>query len=212
MEKILRYEGKKGYRGKRGFVGAIQQRQQEKWFLRALINSNDIDLYLEIGTLWGGTAIIAALAGAKRVITIDSMDGLRWGEPDPWYPDEMVSKDRIVGNIYAFGVENIVELVQARSYPFPLKDIYPDITLIDGDHETETVKDWESVKDITKKVILIHDYNSNHLPLVRYLVDEVVKEDPDWNLVATVNCTAIIERIGEFNKTIATTLESRDGK
>ena len=118
----------------KGFAGGIQQFQNEKKLLRDLCNLNDIDLYLEIGTLWGGTAIIAALAGAEKVITIDSMDGIRWSEPDPFYPDELVTKERILRNFYEFGVEDIIELIHAKSYPFPPKNVYPDITLIDGGH------------------------------------------------------------------------------
>ena len=179
----------------KGFVGSIQQLQREKKLLRGLCNLNDIDLYLEIGTLWGGTAIIAALAGAKKVITIDSMDGIRWREPDPFYPDELVTKERILRNFYEFGVEDIIELVHAKSYPFPLKNIYPDITLIDGGHDGEVLQDWESVKDITKKVILIHDYQVGHLPMVTHVVDVLVKADPNWELIEKVNCTALLKRI-----------------
>jgi len=193
MEEILIPIGKTGI-DKFGFSGAIQQVQSEKKFLREYINHNPVNLYLEIGTLWGGTAIIAALAGAKQVITIDSMDGLRWHEPDPWYPDEMISKERILANFYAFGVEDIIHLVHAKSYPFPLDEIYPDVTLIDGAHDETVFKDWESVKDITRQAVLIHDYQSDHLPAVTRLVDEVAAVDPEWKLYGTVGCTAVLFR------------------
>ena len=189
------FDGRKGYKGKQGFVGAIQQRQGEKYLLREMIQRNNIDLYLEIGTLWGGTAIIAALAGAKKVITIDSMEGLRWSTPDPWYPHEPITKERIISNFHAFGVEHVIDLIQAKSHPFPFKNIYPDITMIDGDHETETINDWHNVKDITKHAILIHDYGNDKLPLINHLVDTVIKEEANWQLKTRINCTAVIERI-----------------
>ena len=181
-----------------GFVGAIQQLQNEKKALRELCNFNKIDLYLEIGTLWGGTAIIAALAGATKVITIDSMDGLRWHEPDPWFPDEMVTKERILANFHAFGVEDIIELIHAKSYPFPLKNIYPDITLIDGGHEEEVGHDWESVKDITKSMVLFHDYGNEKLPMITHVVNNVANVDPNWKLLGRVDCTAVLNRVNKL--------------
>ena len=181
--------------GLKGFVGSIQQLQTEKKLLRELCNLNKFDLYLEIGTLWGGTAIIAALAGAKKVITIDSMDGIRWSEPDPFYPDELVTKERILRNFYEFGVEDIIELIHAKSYPFPLKNVYPDITLIDGGHGKDVLHDWESVKDITKKVILIHDYKDPNLPIVTHVVDVLANEDPNWEHTGTADCTALLKRV-----------------
>ena len=149
---------------------------------------------MEIGTLWGGTAIIAALAGAKKVITIDSMDGIRWNKPDPYYPDEIVTKERILSNFHAFGVEDRIELIHAKSYPFPLKNIYPDITLIDGDHGKDVLFDWESVKGITKRLILVHDYHSPKLPMVTHVVDVLVEADLDWEFIGQVDCTAILKR------------------
>jgi len=178
----------------KGFVGGIQQFQNEKKLLRNLCNENEIELYLEIGTLWGGTAIIAALAGAKKVITIDSMDGIRWTEPDPFYPHEIVTKERILRNFQEFGIEDRVELVHAKSFPFPVKDIYPDITLIDGGHGGDVIDDWESVKDITKKIILFHDYKRGDLPMVAHVVNVLVRDDEDWEHVGIVDSTAIIKR------------------
>ena len=178
----------------KGFVGGIQQLQNEKKLLRNLCNENDIDLYLEIGTLWGGTAIIAALAGAKKVITIDSMDGIRWSKPDPFYPDEMVTKQRILSNFHAFGIEDRVELIHAKSYPFPVEDIYPDITLIDGGHGEDVIDDRESVKDITKKIILMHDYRRGDLPMVAHVVDVLVRDNEDWEHVGIVDSTAVLKR------------------
>ena len=45
--------------------------------------TRDSKVHFEIGCLWGGTAILAALSGAERIYTIDFMKGGFWDNGDP---------------------------------------------------------------------------------------------------------------------------------
>ena len=60
--------------------GRIATRPREAALLYETIEPGD--LYLEVGCLWGGTAILAAHK-ADRVITIDFMRGGYWETGDP---------------------------------------------------------------------------------------------------------------------------------
>ena len=176
----------------KGFCGRIAQRKDEKLQLMELCRG--IDLYLEIGTLWGGTAIIAAIAGAKKVITIDSMDTAYWQEFDPGFPEERLTRGRVLRNIYDFGLQDIIEVITAPSFPFPVENVYPDVVLIDGDHGDRVARDWESVRGITKHFVLFHDYKSPNCPAVTHTVDHVVRKDPNWGLWKVVEYTAVMRR------------------
>ena len=52
--------------------------------------------------------------------------------------------------------------------------------LIDGDHSYAGCKrDWESLRHITEKTLIFHDYHPYYKGVQR-VVDELVKPDPDW--------------------------------
>ena len=77
------------------------------------------DLYVEIGCLWGGTAVLAGLH-AERVISVDFMKGLYWDEGDPMVGGERVRPGAVLDNLALFGVAHKVSLVRAGSFPWPL--------------------------------------------------------------------------------------------
>lgn len=115
--------------------------------------------YVEIGVLWGGSLIEAALAEPNlRCWGIDPFDGY-YGGRDLYDGNEwrVPNIDDVVDNLKAAGVEDRVELVWAYSNPFPLPGMQFDVGLIDGDHSIEAVKqDWESLSKCCA-VVLLHD-------------------------------------------------------
>ncbi len=157
-------------------------------------------LHVEIGCLWGGTAILAMLAKnmnkvTGHVVSIDFMLGKFWNSEDPVIGKLPTPQD-VYMNMIRFGLEGDISVLRCSSYPFPLAGhIKPVTALIDGDHREEGCRrDWESLKDRTKKYILFHDYDLYH-PGVTGVVDEIVRADENWKEHAHINTLIVFERV-----------------
>ena len=153
-------------------------------------------LHLEIGCLYGGTAIIAALAGAE-VITIDPMRG-GWWEADTPDPATGISPNGAIvhSNFIKFGVNNKVTVIPDYSYNYIPKMLeHPTTALIDGDHSrVGSLADWLMLSPIVKKYILVHDYDPVH-PGVIETIEKNIYYDPSWKMVDLIEHMAIFERV-----------------
>lgn len=142
--------------------------------------------HVEIGTLWGGTAILAALAkwnGGKggHIYTIDFMTGGYWNSGDPGADMKRPTAAAILDNLARFKVAERVSVIKARSYPWPLIAVKPATVLIDGDHSFEgCMRDWQTVSRLEPEIILIHDYASGRHPGVEQAVNEIM-ESTQWH-------------------------------
>jgi hypothetical protein len=114
--------------------------------------------YVEIGTRWGGSAIVAGLAGCE-VHCID-----------PWeYPGKQLAYRTTPHHVrenwvYAGLDPDKLFLYQQRHPPWPeaIKDRVFDVGMIDGAHEREQVQlDWEGMKSHVSKYVLFHDISKN---------------------------------------------------
>lgn len=152
-----------------------------------------IGTHVEIGTLWGGTAILAALAKtAGQVITIDMMKDCYWKDGDPDAGFARPSADVILDNLARFKVAHRVSIYKGYSDPFPF-DIKPETAFIDGAHEYDGVKqDWQNLKHIVTSLIIFHDYGDTH-PGVKQAVDEI--KDRNWKRIKAVGSLAVFERV-----------------
>jgi len=157
-------------------------------------------LHIEIGCLWGGTAILAALAkkmnkAAGHVVSIDYMLGKFWNSEDPEIHKRPTPQD-VYMNMIRFHVEGDISVLRCSSYPFPLAGhIKPVTALIDGDHsEKGCHRDWESLKDITETHIMFHD-DHIYYPGVQTVVDNEVRIDPNWKEVGHANRLIVFERV-----------------
>lgn len=141
--------------------------------------------YIEIGTLWGGSIVIAALIYRKyslngRLFTIDPMNTLYWGSGDPSADFMSVNLESLLENLRHFNLMNTVVLIQADSKTCPLPSIQPNIIFIDGDHSFDGVTaDWKYAADTSKKYILLHDYENGHSGIDK-MINTVVLEFPNW--------------------------------
>ena len=157
--------------------------------------------HLEIGCLWGGTAILAALAKREnnvpgQVYTIDFMQGGYWVHGDPSVGFAIPTQTKVLDNINTFDVADLVTVIKASSNPLPIeKNIRPVSVLIDGGHSYEAcLQDWENVNKLDPKFVLIHDYGTGKHPGVQSVVDEVILKDANWNCVKVVNTMVVMER------------------
>ena len=153
--------------------------------------------HLELGTLFGATAILAALVKRKNNFEGDvyCVDNFRM----PIGGFEM-GEDLVRGNAKAVGVDYKLKIIKANTWPLPV-DIYNHVkrtknfgsTYIDAAHDTEScIKDWESVKGISN-VVVFHDYDRMHGGVVNTV--RVAMKDPEWWLVHLSEHTAIFERV-----------------
>lgn len=158
--------------------------------------------HVEIGTLWGATAVLAGLAKVRSkrkglVYTIDFMRGGFWDSGDPLHGRQKPTARAVCENIRAFGLQGRVVPVRAASFLFPLPGVQPATALIDAGHEYEPcLRDWQSLAPITAKVIAFHDYDGNH-PGVKRVVDEVARKAKEWNFREAVGTLAIFDRLSE---------------
>ena len=157
-------------------------------------------LHVEIGCLWGGTAILAALAKREagvngHVLSIDIMTGGFWNTEDPEIHKRPHPQD-VYMNAIRFGVEGMISVLRYPSHPWPFNaGLQPVTALIDGDHGYDGCrKDWLSMKDITKSVIMFHDYHP-YYPGVQRVVNDMVRKDENWRELRHIDRLIAFERV-----------------
>lgn len=117
--------------------------------------------HLEIGSMHGGSAIVVALLKKRygfdgRVTCIDPLDGYYTGTYYESHVDPMtrvpVSIETIRENMQRFGVD--IEVIQARSNPFPVYGRTFTSAYIDGDHWNDApIIDFINCAMVTEKYI-----------------------------------------------------------
>ncbi|MDH5507632.1 MAG: class I SAM-dependent methyltransferase [Anaerolineae bacterium] len=154
--------------------------------------------HLEIGTLFGGSAILAArikqdynLAG--KVVCVDPMQGY-YGKPDP-FTGLLPSEELFWENAGKFGVTERMELVVARSKPWPLAaERRFASALIDGDHSPDGVRhDWQRANAQTSRYVVFDNYDKS-FPGVRRTVRMAGQEEA-WRCVLVYGISAVFERV-----------------
>ena len=135
--------------------------------------------YVEIGTKFGGSAIVAGLAGCE-VHCID-----HWEYPDR-DPQIAPTPDAVLENWIAAGLDpDKLHLHVQRHPPWPeaIKHRMFDIGLIDGSHNEDACrKDWEEMRLHVTKYILFHDFNDGHPGVQKAFLEAA--EEPEWKPIA----------------------------
>jgi len=110
--------------------------------------------YIEIGTRWGGSAIVAGLAGCE-VHCIDP-----WEYPDK-PPSRQTTPEDVKANWISAGLDpSKLFLYQQRHPPWPeaIKNRVFDIGMIDGAHELDQILlDMDGMMAHVSGYILFHD-------------------------------------------------------
>ena len=146
--------------------------------------------WLEIGTLWGGSCLLVALANPSlKVICVDPMIGY-YGEKDK-DANMTPSIEAFYENLRRFDVVERVTLLQQESSPFP--DVFADCIFIDGAHDYDSVKhDMQSACEHAKRYILCHDTNDENI--LRAIQDGIT---PQWKESASSDCMKIYRKASE---------------
>jgi len=150
--------------------------------------------HLELGTLFGSTAIV--VAATKKAFDLDGdvycVDNFTYLSED--YP---VGPELVLANADLFDVADRIKVLRGNTYPLP-----PDITehefgsaYIDAAHDYgHCQQDWTSVKDISS-MVAFHDYDIAHMGVVSTVRNAM--QTPGWWLVHVSHRTAIMERLEE---------------
>ena len=167
-------------------LGKLIQGKVESGILAQMIYNAGGGNHLEIGTYYGGSAIVAGIIKKKyhlsgKIFTIDPENR---GELE---------------NFRRYRVDDIIEKIKSNSYPLPVNQKFT-TAYIDGDHRWEhPLQDWNSVKDITSKYILFDDCDMNNKHVVKACISAM--EDPEWMPVLMINSYCLFEKIkNEFKK------------
>jgi hypothetical protein len=162
--------------------------------------------YLEIGSQFGQSALVMALAGEGHVYCIDPMEDVKlvenrtstddggYGLFSDGYHSHYGERMLFDRNLKTFEVEDKVTLFQAFSNPWPLPDdVRVAVTYIDGDHsEASAIWDFEHAAPITSHYIMMDDYLSESG--VTKAVTKLVASQEDFLLVYADYRVAIFAR------------------
>jgi predicted O-methyltransferase YrrM len=169
----------------------------------AITKARDGD-HLEIGTLHGGSAVLAALIKKGNnfsgdVWCVDPLDGYYMGTkyecPVDLVTKIPVTKERVLKNAKEFGVIDRIKIIAAKSIPWPkgLPERFISV-FIDGDHSGDApLLDWRNIKDRTDKYVIFDNANQETNPDVMTAVREAVN-DPEWELILSKGITVILRR------------------
>lgn len=145
--------------------------------------------HLEIGSMWGGSAILAALTKKEYGISgkVYCIDPFISTDNSPDFPHDKPDRNIVIENARLMGVE--LEIIEAYSDPFPLQGHKFASAFVDGDHAGHwPLTDWNNVKKVAR-VVIYHDLYP-HEPNVMQAV-EVIRKDKGWGEVEQVGSLAV---------------------
>jgi hypothetical protein len=158
---------------KKNMLGRIAE-ERNNTVLMAETVMRDGD-HLEIGTMHGGSAIVAALVKREfgfggNVVCIDPLDGYYTGTRYEFEVDPVtfvpITIETIRENEKRFGVE--LEIVQARSHPFPIHDRTFTTAYIDGGHTGDTpILDFINASACTTGFIVFDNCDERHRDVMK---------------------------------------------
>lgn len=145
--------------------------------------------HIEIGTAWGGTAILAAMANphpTRHVYTIDPL------ENPPGF--SRIDSYIIRQNFKVLRFSHMITFYHQRHPPLPaeLEDKRFATAFIDGSHFYDDVlADWENLRGRVDEFIIFHDVNGNAVQKVF----RMAQEDPDWELAYEYDYMGVVRHV-----------------
>ncbi len=160
--------------------------------------------HLEIGTLFGGSAIAVALAKKKynqpgMVVCVDPLNGYyqeRWPEPSmvDKHSGVAVTPTTLFRNIETFGVGDRVLVLRSKSDAIAnLVDMKFTTAYIDGDHwGIEPLNDWNLVRNIVSRYVIFDNHDETYEGVEIACAAATI--DPDWSCVYQEGISFVLER------------------
>ena len=159
--------------------------------------------HLEIGTLFGGSAIPVALLKKEfdqdgLVYCVDPLDGYyRQYAPRDDCMDGCgvpVTLETLVENLKRFDVADRVRILQIKSEHIAFYGIRFCTAYIDGDHKGLAPGiDWRIVQGITDQFVLFDNYDDLHSDVV--MACDTASEHENWKHLETSGITYVLKRV-----------------
>lgn len=152
-------------------------------------------IHVEIGSHWGGTAILAAMLqnSSGMVYAIDPIgkNGF-YGGMDP-FTHLVPSPESMQENFITFDVSKKIKHIDEFSHPWPV-NIQMDTAFIDGDHSFPVVlHDWMNIRERCSEYV-VFDNVEREFPHVEE-VFSLACNDPGWELAALVQEVGVVKRV-----------------
>lgn len=160
--------------------------------------------HLEIGTMFGGSAILAALVKKTNglegdVYCVDPLNGYYVKGPYPCMVDptthEPITPDVVMENAREFGVEDRIHLITEYSNPWPaaLEGHTFTSAYIDGDHwGVMPLWDWQHVAPITSGLVVFDNYDYETPAVIEAC--NIAAAAPGWKQELCEGMTFIVRR------------------
>ncbi len=155
--------------------------------------------HLEIGTLFGGSAIAVALLKLQLgqtgvIVCIDPLDGYyKMDGPGNDKSGVPVTPETLFRNIDAFEVGNRILVMKAYSQICIGLGTKFSTAYIDGDHKNGMpMWDWLYIKDSVNRYVIFDNCDDGH-PDVQMACDKA-NNDPEWKCVYDKGITYVVER------------------
>lgn len=129
--------------------------------------------YIEIGTLYGGTLVLAAMLCNFDVYAVDPLDGYyRPGKVDK-LTGLVPSKDIVMGNLKMFGEDATIFTQKTPPLPLELENHQFGVGFIDGDHTYRgCLADYQELKNLCRCLV----FDNTEKGAVRKVVEKAVRE------------------------------------
>jgi hypothetical protein len=166
--------------------------------VQAVLNSKHGD-HVEIGTFFGHTAILVAMAKKEFGMHGDIYCVDPWQyRPEvvrDWGVKDVATMETVKANAKKFGVADVIKTIPHKSYPWPTElDGKTFATgYIDGDHWNGMPgKDWETLREVVTYSIIIDDYCWGKTEVIDAVIEAM--QDPLWLPVQLSGLTAVLRR------------------
>jgi len=152
--------------------------------------------HLEIGTLFGGSAIAVALlkitlAQTGMVVCVDPLNGYYEGQD---LSGELVVPKTLFSNIEMFGVGDRVLVMRAYSNACRHLDMEFSTAYIDGGHRNGVpLQDWLCIKDMVTRYVVFDNWEDYYSDVK--IACDVASRDLEWECVYNIDTTYIVERV-----------------
>lgn len=166
---------------------------------QAVFNSGDGD-YIEIGSLFGASAIVVAKTKERfgiggAVCCLDPLNG--YYRPGAEANGLVPSPEILMANAEKHGVGDRIECVAKRSFPFPeeLAGRRFSCGFIDGDHWGESpLQDWNSLRNRVSEYIIFDNYDLTEKHVAVRQATDVAMNDKDWTVVHISSISFVLRR------------------